>query len=820
MDPDAQTEAQQLLQSRLYQSGVAPAMSSSSSSSAPHPGLSRAGPKVGTGSATSSTSGLGMSRSASGRGTLPVRGGKARPPVPHTTYRPITLAKSSHLDGKGGVNTVSRIRHEEAEEERMRMEAGHSGAFGIGSPGGVGSGGSSPSQAGGGAGGDIGLASTMGRDAAMGAIGDVIAENAVAAGGGHDYAGGTGARRAPTAADMQDLIAGTGDGGQTGQTGADGGSWINPRDFVEFVSAHDALREEFCYMTRGGQYEFRIIPFDKVDPSDYMTISSRGVTHFNNGDLTFVSLADWEVEQEMYSKIAKIPFFAKYAKWKLWSTWKRGMMANRLKKCSKALNNNVFALDCVGEKGGPLHKSIMRIRALCVEVSTWNMLEIPQRQTWTLAEFQQAQGEKVQQTAVKLYDVWESVRAELNVACAEALEIFLEQNGFGKEAKEAERKEAELNGRVAETSYTERATTRTQCRKLTKFIKTAQYLLNTGITEMIKFSTNRLLQLLEKFNEKFAMEAASDEDGGQMVVTRMGSKGRAGMPKDPAGYSSRYQTPSAYPDNIAPTFIIECMLRDGDIVFKPSGNKFRNYLEQALFEGLKAVTRLPQFVNLSELSMYTSDSDTADPNAKTDEAAAQKAKANSAEAQIVALKSQSAESAKQAPPSELAVLVIADPAFKALLQKIGTNFDLLFGKVIEYASQYKGFAEMFVDNEKLQNPAVDFADAPLEDLIKALDTYKGQQDAMRAIQPVKNLNFFELDSSRLQELLLPSPVRCWDLMCAYIPRLMMERQKEVSHVLTEGNEKLSKVPVNVEEFVAYDNYLQEFNTEMDKLETK
>ena len=47
------------------------------------------------------------------------------------------------------------------------------------------------------------------------------------------------------------------------------------------------------------------------------------------------------------------------------------------------------------------------------------------------------------------------------------------------------------------------------------------------------------------------------------------------------------------------------------------------------------------------------------------------------------------ESAKQAPPSELAVLVIADPGFKELLQKIGTNFDNLFGKVIEYAGQYK-----------------------------------------------------------------------------------------------------------------------------------
>ena len=78
------------------------------------------------------------------------------------------------------------------------------------------------------------------------------------------------------------------------------------------MTSHDQLKDEFCYMTRAGPYEFQIIPFNRVNPNAYMTISSRGVTHFCNGHLTFPTLSEWEVEQELYSKIQKIPFFAKY----------------------------------------------------------------------------------------------------------------------------------------------------------------------------------------------------------------------------------------------------------------------------------------------------------------------------------------------------------------------------------------------------------------------------------------------------------------------------------------------------------------------------
>jgi hypothetical protein len=86
-------------------------------------------------------------------------------------------------------------------------------------------------------------------------------------------------------------------------------SWISPADFVEFILNHESLTEEFCYMNRSGPYEFEIVPFSKMNPNDYMTISIRGVTHYANGELDYQDLSEWQRDQEMYRKIIQIPFF-------------------------------------------------------------------------------------------------------------------------------------------------------------------------------------------------------------------------------------------------------------------------------------------------------------------------------------------------------------------------------------------------------------------------------------------------------------------------------------------------------------------------------
>ncbi|CAD7974708.1 unnamed protein product [Amoebophrya sp. A25] len=764
------TESEALLHARLYQEAATPSAApvlkrpkasaaSSSTASLPGSGIPPSQAK----SSLFGASGLPSSSSSSSSGSRDVASAARKPafaaqpvPVPHTAYRPFTLPPASDLDGKGGINVVSRAGQKAEEKAGSPFMA--SPLTKLASPRSS----KSPQL-------QRETAELQQKTDAFA----IAAQQTAASGFGPGKAGNK-SRPGSSAGDFGNI-----------QSTATPDHVINPRDFVNFISQHDSLKEEFCYMARAGTNDFEIIPFARIDPNDYMTISGRGVTHFCNGELSFLPLEDWEIEQDQHAKLLKIPFFKKYSRWKLFTVWKRAMMRLRVKKCSKTLNANLFLLD------ETLRTSLLNIRKKCTELSTWNILEIPLRQTWTLAQFEQAQEEKIEEIVRMLKKLWQEIRDELINSCRISLAKFLEGNGFGDsvEAAGGEPGDGMLvakqdlspgGGEGAEkkrtVTYTERATTRTQCRKLTKFIRTAQYLLNSGIVEMIKFSTLRLLQLLEHFLQKAS--ESSDPDPTK--------KKRGG---------------GAYPDNVAPTFVVECKQRSGEIVFKPSASKFRSYLEHALFEGLKTVTKTPSFVSLPELASYTKSSGEAVPEA---------AKGGEEGAP--------AGSELQSAPSELAVLIISDPGFKDLLLSIGKNFDTLFGMVIDYAAQYKQFAEMFVENEQLQDPAVTFAGASLDDLVKALDKYKAQQDAMRAIQPQKPLYLFELDSSRMQEMLLPSPQRCWDLMSAYIPKLAMDKQKVITVELQQGNERLGQSAREVSEYVEYADYLNEFTKKFKVLE--
>merc|ERR1712060_264081 len=219
-----------------------------------------------------------------------------------------------------------------------------------------------------------------------------------------------------------------------------------------------------------------------------------------------------------YRKIVKIPFFDLYQRWKLFSVWRSAMRNQRVQKCSKTLNAHLFSLDPT------LCDSLLKCRTLCVRVSSWNLLEVNPMTVYQLEDFEETQR-KVRRDRVKdLDDVWMKIKEELLTSCTVSLDLFLKKNDFKNgfaNRKEEDTKEGEEGGEgdrenaSGGMSYTERATTRTQCRKLTKFIRIVQYLFNDAIAQMVVHTTTRLLEVLNAFlqepEEEMAVCAAESE---------------------------------------------------------------------------------------------------------------------------------------------------------------------------------------------------------------------------------------------------------------------------------------------------------------------
>mmetsp|Transcript_11618 Transcript_11618/g.5821 ORF Transcript_11618/g.5821 Transcript_11618/m.5821 type:complete len:132 (-) Transcript_11618:499-894(-) len=89
----------------------------------------------------------------------------------------------------------------------------------------------------------------------------------------------------------------------------------SPIEFIKLIRKDPELSEDFWYCLRkknGDAYDFEFVSFDKVDKKveiEYLTISSRGVTHFINKESTFMTLGEWEREYNLFNKLKKIKFF-------------------------------------------------------------------------------------------------------------------------------------------------------------------------------------------------------------------------------------------------------------------------------------------------------------------------------------------------------------------------------------------------------------------------------------------------------------------------------------------------------------------------------
>lgn len=114
---------------------------------------------------------------------------------------------------------------------------------------------------------------------------------------------------------------------------------LRAKDFLNLIKTDGELEDEFCFLNRRTHpYDWEIVDYDKRNPNNYMTISSRGIQQYHDGDIRFLSMEEWQREFKLYEKIIKIEFFKNYKIWKSFSVWKKLMRQNIMQKCRKVLS--------------------------------------------------------------------------------------------------------------------------------------------------------------------------------------------------------------------------------------------------------------------------------------------------------------------------------------------------------------------------------------------------------------------------------------------------------------------------------------------------
>lgn len=441
---------------------------------------------------------------------------------------------------------------------------------------------------------------------------------------------------------------------------------LDPLDFVNFISQHESLSNEFCYANRLGPYEYHITPFSEINRDDYLTLSARGVTHTCFGQTEFLSIPAWKRQQSVYRKMVQIPFFARYRRWRTFVLWKREMRAERLRSYADLLSTNLFSLDAV------LKVSLRRVQEICWEVQNFHLLDFPDiavvrvprkgeaiagfsvkeagsvprsKDPETLKSFSQKQKQYLKQVLqTKLFVSWKNIVRELELNCAVSLKKFLESNGFLPAEISPEKTSPPtfcrggFSGRrlsfmliESGSSYTEKAAIRTQCRKIIKFLRVCQYLWDSAISQLALSTVRRVANTLRAYSMKVAINEGDDLDSlaerdarnfaerqlldkelqdQQEQISKTRSKNRQSAAYYEFFRASMFQNAAGRRsnENISPLFEVECWLpetSDEPVGFVPDSSDFRHEVDALLCSAVQKICDFDSLLDLEEFRPFT-----------------------------------------------------------------------------------------------------------------------------------------------------------------------------------------------------------------------
>jgi hypothetical protein len=108
-------------------------------------------------------------------------------------------------------------------------------------------------------------------------------------------------------------------------------------------------------------YDLDIVAHSAVTKVFYYTMSAQGVSQFNGGEATHVSLNDFERGYFLYKQVAKMRFFSRFRAWKVFRMWRIGILRSKRRAAAKALQEQLFCLD------DRFRPTLCTIRAACVD---------------------------------------------------------------------------------------------------------------------------------------------------------------------------------------------------------------------------------------------------------------------------------------------------------------------------------------------------------------------------------------------------------------------------------------------------------------------
>ncbi|XP_039318214.1 dynein axonemal heavy chain 6 isoform X2 [Saimiri boliviensis] len=531
-------------------------------------------------------------------------------------------------------------------------------------------------------------------------------------------------------------------------------------------------------------YNLKVVSYENIIKNDYYTISQKAVTHIYNDDIEYIEIDRWEQEYLYHRELAKIPIFSLFRKWKAFSVWRKNVRSKKITGCRKSLEKNLFIVN------PHLRPALLKINELCYHLSFMGLCYIEKCHTYTLQEFKAAQVIRLAEVTEHLGEFRNEAKDVVRKACRFALRAagFVPDDcAFGpyEDCYKGQSIVSFMNisyelptyGDSERMTYTEQASKRHHCKRLTCFIRLNDYLIENTMHVLTVNSVNSLLNHL---TDKLKRTPSADVI--QKWITE--DKPEVTDKKGPPGVERQEED-----ESLIPMFLTELMLTIQSLHFEPCLEDFLDGILGAVNHCQNTVLSVPNLVPDSYFNAFTSPY----------------------------INNKLEEKTCGTGPS-LAAVFEDDKNFHAIISQIKETIQAAFESARIYAATFERFQIFFKENEsldlqalKLQEPDVNFFSGQLEKY------HKQHKDAV-ALRPTRNVGLLLIDTKLLREKLIPSPLRCLEVLNFMLP---LQSKKKVDAIISEAQDaeyKLEFVPTTTTEYVHSLVFLDEIQERIESLE--
>jgi dynein heavy chain len=481
----------------------------------------------------------------------------------------------------------------------------------------------------------------------------------------------------------------------------------------------------FLYLsTRAGSggmaYDLSVVEHADIDPEDYYTLSCSGLTHFMGNASDFTPLERWEREYSLFNKMRSIGFFARYRKWKNFVWWKQTVKKTKIGKAGQKLSETFFIFL------PPLNRALLQIRRKCCDIGMLRLLDVETGKTYSLQSFIEYQSVIQENLTVKLSEFSHEIHNTVRNACDGIVDEFLQANKIQADHK---------------MTFMERASLRSECRKLTRFLRLTDFMVIDMLRDLAQESVEHALALVKPCYPMpqviFTEQVKEKEEDVIQAIEDLGEK-----VDDGTGYTPLFSVAANYTQ------------KDGMLIAPPAQD-FKEAFKEIIVQSLKVISIPERVLSHEELAAY-----------------------------IMVENSEGDDVAQEDTP--VVDLVSTDEKFEATAQEIYIALDKAMGVVESYVEVFDPYLTTFNENsEFVDNVHERYKAVDLDFYRSELKKYGGMATTFNEIPATAKVDIFSVDSWSLKVLLIPSPLLCIEVLKNLLPTLIGEHATSLDADISE-----------------------------------